>query len=128
MHRDHNPLHFEIRNEQDELVEPPDGVTYSSSYEVLDTTAPDFDATGTHSCVFCASSDWRWVLHMKPNEPRAPLAWPMYLVSCDPCQQLRHTEQLYALRQRIMAGTGTGYLLEYLDELLDRIDLVKPRR
>ncbi|MBV9823696.1 MAG: hypothetical protein JO144_15805 [Actinobacteria bacterium] len=116
---------MEIRNEQGELVEPPDGVTYSSSYQVLDAEPPDFDAAGSHSCAFCSSPDWRWILHMKPNEPHAPLAWPVYLVSCEPCQQLRRTEQVDALRERT-AGSK-DWLLEYFDEMLDRIELARPR-
>ncbi len=128
MPQDHELPHFEVLNEQGEVVEPPDGVTYSSSYEVLDTAPPDFDATGSHSCAFCASPDWRWILQMKPNEPGAPLAWPGYLVSCDPCQQLRDAGKLDALRERILAGPGTGWLLEYLEDMLDRIELVEQRR
>lgn len=60
------------------------------------------------------------------NEPRACLAWPAYLVSCDPCQRLRRAGQLDALREPMIAGPG-DYMLEYLDEMLDRIEFVKPR-
>jgi len=49
-------------------------------------------------------------------------------VACDTCQQLRGTEQFDALRERIEAGTGTDWLLEYLDELRDQIQLAEPRR
>lgn len=118
-------LKVEIRNDWGELAEPPDGVTYSSSYQVLDTEAPAFDATGSHSCVFCSSPDWQWILQMKPHESHAPVAWPPYLVSCDPCQQLRRADQIDALRER--TARSEEWLLEYFDETLDRIELVKPR-
>lgn len=128
MPNDPEPLHIEIRDERGALVESSGEVTYSGSYEVLDTAPPNFDASGSHTCTFCASPDWRWILQMKPTEPGAPMAWAAYLVACDTCQRLCRTDQLDALRERIVTGTGTDWLLEYLDELLEQIQLVKPRR
>lgn len=125
MQHDHEPLQTELRNQHGEPVEPTNEVTYSSTYQVLDTSPSGFDPTGSHRCVFCASPDWRWILQMRPTEPNAPLAWAAYLVACDTCQRLCRSHQLDALRKRIVAGTGTDWLLEYLDELLQQVELAK---
>jgi len=70
MHPHHpEPLRIQILNECGEPVEPPDEVTYSASYEVLDIDPSPFDATDIHTCAICTSPDWRWILHMKPTEP-----------------------------------------------------------
>jgi hypothetical protein len=42
-------------------------------------------------------------------------------VACDACQRLCRSHQLDALGQRTSEDAGTGWLLEYLDELLDQI-------
>jgi hypothetical protein len=122
MDRDHEPLELEIRNAGGELMEPPDGVSYSATYRSLDGGGPTvFDPSGSHSCAFCTSRDWRWILRIRPSEPDAEVAWAANLVACDTCQQLCRGDQIDALRERIVQETGADWILEYLDDLLDRI-------
>jgi hypothetical protein len=77
--------------------------------------------------VFCGAPDWHWVVKIRPSEPDAEIAWAPHLVSCDTCQRLCRADQLDALRERVVEGTG-AWMLEYLDDLLDRITAFAPRR
>ncbi len=119
--------HVEIRDEHGELVEPPEGVSYSSSYTPLEAGTPGFNPSGPHSCVFCGNSDWRWVLEIRPAARGDELAWAPFLVACETCQQLYLSGRLDELRQRI-EQEGDDWLLEVSDQLLERIIAIERRR
>jgi hypothetical protein len=129
MDRDHELPELEIRDAQAQLVEPPEGVSYSGTYRSLDDAGPSkFDPSGSHSCAFCASPDWRWILHVRPSELDAEIAWAPHLVACNTCQQLCRADQTDTLRERIVREMGADWMLEYLDDLLGRIVAFNPRR
>src|SRR5215218_10468290 len=130
MDRDRELPQFEIRNAHGELAKPPEDISYGGSYRPLDDAGSPsrFDPSGAHSCVFCASPDWHWILEIRPSEPEAEMAWAPHLVACDTCQQLCRASQLDALRERIVREMGADWMLEYLDDLLDRIIAFTPKR
>ena len=129
MDHDHGLARIEIRNARGELVEPPEGVTYSAAYQpVEDSDQDEFDPSGAHSCVFCAAPDWRWMVTIRPSEPGAEFAWAPHLVACNACQQLCRSGHFDELRERIVRETGADWMLEYLDDLLARITAFTPRR
>ncbi len=127
MSPDDDANHVEIRNEHGELVEPPEGVSYSGTYRPLESDTPGFNPSGAHSCVFCGDSNWQWVLETRPAAPGDELAWAPFLVACQTCQQLYRSGQLDELRQRIEEG-DEDWLLEVLDQLLERIIAIEQRR
>lgn len=111
-----------------ELVEPSEGVAYSATYRPSDDTSrSEFDPSGAHSCVFCGSPDCRWIVLIRPSEPDAKWAWAPHLVACETCQQLCRTDQLDALRERIVQQMQ-DWMLDCLDDLLDRIIAFSPSR
>jgi hypothetical protein len=116
--------HIEIRDEHGDLTEPPPGVSYSGTYTPIESGTPAFNPSGAHSCVFCRDSDWQWILKIRPTAPGDDLAWAPYLVACATCHRLLRSGQLAELRQRI----SQSWLLEMLDQLLERIIAFTPRR
>lgn len=122
MQPDDQSPRVEVRDEDGNLIDPSEGVTYESMYTSY-TAEPDDQPEPTQSdtCVFCETPDWQWVITPRPSEPGDDIAWAPYLVACETCRQMYRQGRRDELRERVEAATGPHWLLPELDQLLDRI-------
>ncbi|HEX8081080.1 MAG TPA: hypothetical protein VF557_12785 [Jatrophihabitans sp.] len=113
---------IEIRDQDGNLVDPPEGVTYESAFATMPDEPDDQpEPTESDTCVFCESHDWQWVITPRPHQPGEDTVWQSYLVACDVCHQLYSQGHRDQLRDRVKAATGPYWILPELDQLLNRI-------